>query len=292
MYARLVLPSVILAVAFGCSKKKDPAADLPGPAYTLTLRHERQGDKTFVTQESNENNSEWARSKIGKSHGGRQEYKRFEFTEHVVAMPEGADMPTEYTRAYSTAVYGQSKEYNQKYSISGKTVTVKKTPTGLSITADGQPLTPMEDGAYRPMLERKKEAIRDEDILPKKAVKVNEMWEIDADTVAAVGEALKLPSKKEQSRGTCKLVSVTEKGGKQWSVIEATIELAVSRKYFDARMVGTVTVAITLDAVTDGSANEGTMKTSITGELKNDGGRFEGGYNLNTQYTETRAPAK
>jgi hypothetical protein len=291
MYSRLVLPFVVFAVALGCSKK-DPAADLPGPAYTLTLRHERQGDKTFVTQESNEHDSMWVRDVRGKSNNGRQEYKRFEFTEHVVAMPEGADMPTEYTRAYSTAVYGQSKEYNQKYNISGKTVTAKKTPTGLSITVDGQPLTPMEDGAYRPMFERKKERIRDEDILPKKAVKVNETWELDADTVAAVSDALKLPIRKDQSRGTCKLVSVTEKGGKQWSVIEATIELAVKRKFYDASMVGTVTVAITLDAVTDGSTNEGTMKTSITGQLKNEGGRIEGEYTLNTQYTETRAPAK
>lgn len=291
MYSRLLFPFVVFAVALGCSKK-DPGADLPGPAYTLTLRHERQGDKTFVTQESNEHDSMWVRDVRGKSNNGRQEYKRFEFTEHVVAMPEGTDMPTEYTRAYSTAVYGQSKEYNQKYNISGKTVTAKKTPTGLSITVDGQPLTPMEDGAYRPMFERKKERIRDEDILPKKAVKVNETWELDADTVAAVADALKLPIRKDQSRGTCKLVSVTEKGGKQWSVIEATIELAVKRKFYDASMVGTVTVAITLDAVTDGSTNEGTMKTSITGQLKKEGGRIEGELTLDTQYTETRAPAK
>jgi hypothetical protein len=291
MYARLVLAAVAFAAAIGCSKK-DPAADLPGPAYTLSLRHEQQGDKTLVTQEITRTPVVVVTGAAGKSTTGQHEYERFEFTEHVVAMPDGADVPTEFTRAYTTAVYGQSKQYNQKYSIAGKTIAVKKTPTGLSITADGEPLTPAEEGVYRPMLERKEGRIRDEAVLPRKAVKVNETWELDPDTVAAVGEALKLPLRKDQSRGTCKLAGVTEKAGRQWSVVEASIELAVRRPFYDAHLVGTVTVAITLDVVTDGSANEGTMKTTVRGKLKNEGGRNEAEFDLNTQHVETRAPAK
>jgi hypothetical protein len=87
-------------------------------------------------------------------------------------------------------------------------------------------------------------------------------------------------------------MKVYTKDGKQWSVIEVSIDLAVEGPHQGFELSGRLPITATLDVVTDGSANEGTMTTKADGKVTGRLAQREIELEIKAEGSETRTPVK
>lgn len=281
MFRKMIPLAVAIVLVLGCKKKEetgggggDGGTDSdPNATYTLKFRGEQQGDKVDVVESSSMTNEN---TKAGKSET-RTNKKRYEYTEHILEMPAGANKPTKLTRAYRVAEHTDFKTKDVKaLSFQGKTVTIEKdTKKGISpykFTVDGKPLDFMEaldlDGEFR----SDKKGNELDVFLPKNPVKVGDTWTVDPEKLKSFTGGLASAADKSKSTYTCKLTRAYTKDGKQWGVIafdfDMPVDVAQASKGREAG-TGSIKFTGTLDAVIDGSAPDHTLKGTMKASFSN-----------------------
>lgn len=284
---RRLAPSVLLVLSLiGCSKKPDapaggggdgatPAAERrgvdsdPNTTYTFKIRDVREGDKSQVVyhEASTENQHSASTSTIKRE-------KRFEYTEEILAMPEGSPIPSRLTRDYAVAQSLDDKSGQmQPYSFQGKTVLFEKGGAFYRYTVEGKPLSRSETMEFDDEF-KKAEKARIEALLPDGPVKVGGHWPISREIVPAFGAD---PSSVDFSKSMLsgKFNRAYTLDGKQWGQIAFDFDLVIKPDVFRGnirREDETVKVTGTCDVVIDGSARDSilkaTVKGSFTGRLK------------------------
>lgn len=287
MFTRCVCLAGFLALAIGCSKKSSESTEsgpAPGPtgdpaqAYAIKLRHEQKGDKFRVVKSRDGSTTVTAG---GKSQTQADKY-RYDYTETVIEMPEGAPKPTRSDRAYAVAEKSDETGELKALSYSGKTVEVQVSPfegIGYIFIVGGNAIQPPEvdefnvefQGGTKPGVTPLKPRI--DALMPKNAVKVGEEWAADFSSLNALMGQMPFALDKEKSTITGKLARAYRKDGKQWGVIELKVVMAVVPGGKGPPLTGTITADITLDRAIDGSTNAGTTKLTGGGTLSFSAGK-------------------
>lgn len=271
MFHRLLPLTVLAAILVGCSKKKDEPGggngtvgvdSDPNATYVLKLRAPRTGDRIEVVQIESNNTEVHEGQKTEK----QKMEKRFEYTEHILAMPEGQPSPTSVTRTYKEAKRTDFKTKELKsLPYEGKTITIEKTPTGVKCTIDGKAMAPYDSFELESeFLNASKDNIKT--LLPKQGVKIGETWNVDPAALQAMGGGGISGFDMTKSKLVCKLARAYSHEGKQWASIAFDFDLyldpaATAKKGQPGE--GSMKVEGTFDTVVDDSARDGTMKGSI-----------------------------
>lgn len=269
---------LLVLFAMSCSKKADTpgsngSASAPEPrgvesdpnaTYTFKIRGVQKDDKTEVTR--HEASTEIRR---GGSNETIKREKRLEYTEHILAMPDGAVVPTRLTRNYSIAQSMDVKSGQmQPFAFQGKTVTIEKRGAFYQYTVDGQPLPRTEtvelDGEFKIA-----DKVRIDALLPEGPVKVGQHWPISREILPAFG----IPSRDvdfTKSMLSGKFTRAYMLDGKQWGQIAFDLELVIDPDIVGGKIrreEGTLKFAGTFDAVIDGSARDSILKSTVKSAL-------------------------
>jgi hypothetical protein len=111
--------------------------------------------------------------------------------------------------------------------------------------------------------------------LPRKAVKVNDTWKLDVAQLAKdFSKDGKLETDDAKAKGSGKLLKVYQKNGKQFGVLELTIEVPVTGLINDGNKTptkeGKITIKVERDGCIDGTLEESTIKVHFDGDIKGD----------------------
>lgn len=288
MFRRMIPLAIALAVIVGCGKKKgdddtgggnDGKVDSdPSTAFTIKIRDPQEGDKVEVTDSETMNQESTSKGKTEKS----TSKKRLEYTEHITEMPAGSKQPNKVTRTYKVA---QRTDYKTKdvkaLGIEGKTVSAEKKQFNYEFVVDGKKLDFKSFDDYIDFDSdlRKSDKKEVEAMLPKNPVKVGESWTITPEAAKQIFGGMGGPGlDTAKSKFNCKLSRAYTKDGKQWGIIAFDFDVT-----FDAKAAGkasgdgggTVKADGTLETVIDGSARDGTMKTTVKGSFNVTDGKGE-----------------
>jgi hypothetical protein len=195
------------------------------------------------------------------------------YIDEVIEKPEGQRKPTKLKRTYESAelTVGDKK---QDLGLKGKTVLIEKKGDKYTFTTDGKLLTGKTAELLTKEFSSKKQT-GDEDFLPGKPVRVGETWKIDVAKVAGELAEGGMVIDEKKSAGSGKLVKVYEKGGKQFGVIEVTMDLLVSKLAAGPQEIplkegSKLSVGLSMDGCIDGSEATGGGKMTMKGKLNGD----------------------
>jgi hypothetical protein len=276
---RQLVPFVLLVlVTISCSKKTDtPGGNGGGPGpeprgvesdpnatYTFRIRGVQKDDRTEMARHE-------ASTEIRRGGGNEtiKREKRFEYTEHILALPDGAVLPTRLTRNYSIA---QSRDVKsgqmQPFAFQGKTVTIEKRGAFYQYTVDGKPLPRTEtvelDGEFKIA-----DKVGIDALLPDGPVKVGAHWPISREILVAFGGPFPdVDFSKSMLSG--KLTRAYSLDGKQWGQIAFDFDLVIDPDIVGGKVrreEGTLKIAGTFDVVIDGSARDSIMKATVKSVL-------------------------
>jgi len=271
MFRRLVSLAVLVLATLGCSKKNDSGGDsetASGPAYTIKLCDERQGEKVAVVEIKKKTFTSIASGPKGKKNESKTDIERYEYTETVADMPAGAGRATSVTRAYKVAEKSENGGPPKSLSYAGKTLVIEKKGGSYTFTANGKNLPADEARGFRDTYESRgrDEKVKNEDMLPKKAVQVHEKWTIEPDVMRKFATDFAFPIDLDKSKGTGRLTKAYTKDDHQWGVIEVKLDLAIVEKGTNG-LSGYLTATMTFDTAIDGSSADGVVKMKMTGRL-------------------------
>jgi hypothetical protein len=274
MPRRLSAFAILLLVVVGCSKKADtPGANgsVPAPeprgvesdpnaTYTFKIRGVQKDDKTEVVRHES--------STIIRRGGSNETIKReerFEYTEHILEIPEGATLPSRLTRNYSIAQSMDAKSGQmQPFSFQGKTVTIEKRGASFRYTVDKKPL-PQPETLELDREFKNADKVRIDALLPDGPVKVGGHWPISREILRAFGGASPdVDFSKSMLSG--KFTRAYTLGGKQWGQIAFDFDLVIDPDIVGGKIrreEGTIKYAGTFDVVIDGSARDSIMKATV-----------------------------
>src|SRR5262249_54017869 len=114
-----------------------------------------------------------------------------------------------------------------------------------------------------------------EHFLPRKAVKLNEVWKYD---VAALAKAFsgdgKIDIDEAKSTGMGRLTKAYMKNGRQFGIIELTIEFPVTHLDIEgnkaATKEGKLKIELQADTCIDGTLDDSRLKGTVTGNIRAD----------------------
>lgn len=193
------------------------------------------------------------------------------YTEEVMEKGEKDKKATKLKRTYETFELTKAgKKLDLK--MEGKTVLIEKGKEKYTFTEDGQAVT----GEVADMLDKefnkKNEEEMEDLMLPKKAVKVGDTWEVDAKALSKMfGEEMSVDPDKAKVTG--KLVKVYDKDKAKFGVIEFAILLPVTAvavdkdNKVDATAGSKLKMTLTMDACVDGTVYGGTSSAKMEGEV-------------------------
>jgi hypothetical protein len=252
-----------------------PVAVQAQDAVTIKLRKAAKGETSLVEK----NSTDVSKNKIvddqGKALQDKEEKKgeTYVFRETVLER-DGDKPPTKLRRQYEkaqVAVDGKTTEL----AYQGKTVLIEKKDGKFHFQIDGgKELTGDEAKHLNDEFNKKEgdELDFEKAILPKKAVKVGETWKIDMEPLVKDFEkSTSLPMDIGKSAGTGKLLKVYQKDGKQFGVMELSLDMPLKAGKADKIVIDAgskISVAATLDICIDGSAESGTITGKLGVELK------------------------
>lgn len=246
-----------------------PAAD---EAVTLKMKKATKGD---VLKESK---TEDVDTTIQVSANGMKQTvdqggtSKSVYTEEVLEKGEKDKKATKLKRTYETLDVTRAGK-KQDLKMEGKAVIIEKGKEKYTFTMDGggdpsKDVTDMLDKEFN----KKGEDEMEDLMMPKKAVKVGETWEVDAKSLTKVF-AEEMSVDEEKAKVTGKLVKLYDKDKAQWGVIEFTIELPVTAVTIekdvkaDATEGSKLKMTVTLDACVDGTVYGGTSTAKINGDV-------------------------
>jgi hypothetical protein len=276
----------ILAIAYGCSKKKptEPessppppgvtprgATSTPSPAIpstvTIKIREDKVGDKTHVNEESTSTSTFSISYMQNKKSDVKSSSEKSDYIQAIYALKTGEQYPTKFTRDYKAAEFKEGDGPSKPASYVGKLVSFEKSFGHYSVTVNKNSIPSDEDEQFRTTLE-KVDRTRRADLMPKGPVQVNVPWPINVVYAEDLGKLQDIDLNKAVSKGTGVLTSVYNKGGKQWGVLEFKLELCFEGGDFINKISGSFTQTISMELVVDGSANEGVEKKKQTGKYE------------------------
>jgi hypothetical protein len=112
-------------------------------------------------------------------------------------------------------------------------------------------------------------------MLPRKSVKLNETWKLDAAPMARdLMKDGKIEVDEGKSKGSGKLVKTYQKNGKQFGVIELVLEFPVSHVINDGNKSptkeGKITIKLQRDGCIDGGLDESHLKVTFHADVRAD----------------------
>lgn len=259
------LCAAILAV--GLAAGAGAAAD---EAVTIKLKKPGKGDVLKETK------GEEVDSVINATVGGmasKEEEKsgsKLVYTDEVLERGEKDPKPTKLKRTYESAeqtVRGEKVDVGLK----GKTVLIEKGKDEYTFTVEGGKLSKEAAELLGKEFNKKEEPDLEELLVPKKAVKVGDTWEVDVKAVEGMfGDQMSVD--REKAKATGKLVKVYDKGKAKYGVIEFTSELPIQsvtlmKQPVKATDGSKIKVVITVDTCIDGSVYGGTSSGTMEGEI-------------------------
>jgi hypothetical protein len=174
--------------------------------------------------------------------------------------------PSKLEREYTKAEKSMGDKA-EKLPYDGKTVVIEKKGDKFTFSIKGgKELTPMEAGTLNAEFNKASNEEMSKLLLPKKAVKEKDEWELDIKEIAkSFGSGDEMELDGEKGKGTGKLVKVYKKDGKQFGEIQIKMEIPVKAVGKAPASIKTaegskLVLTGTMDACIDGTSHAGTMK--------------------------------
>jgi hypothetical protein len=266
---RALILFLALATWTGCSEKTPPGGDKGGDgsaAYVIKLRPPQEGDEAAITRSRSGNVTVTAGGKAKTQH----QAERYQYTEKILEMPAGASKPIKANRTFKVAEKSDEKGKLQPLSYAGKTVEIMVSPikdVGYIFIVGGNALQPPERDSFLEEFQGPKKPDLDS-LLPKNAVRIGEEWAAPLSAVGAViGGEMKFNLDNDKSKITSKLLRVYTKDGQQWGEVEMKIHMVIAPAGKGLPLSGTISAAVTLDAVIDGSSSARSIRMRLDGAL-------------------------
>lgn len=195
---------------------------------------------------------------------------KFVYTEEVVEKGEKDVKPTKLKRTYETAEVLKMGE-KVDLGLKGKTVLIEKGKDKYTFTIDGENVKAAAAEVLDKEFNKKDDVDTEELMLPKKAVKVGDTWDIDVKAVEKLfGDELAVDKDKVKVSG--KLVKVYDKDKAKFGVVEYTMLLPIASLGIMGQSVpasdgSKLKVTVTLDGCIDGTVYGGTSTGKMEGEV-------------------------
>jgi hypothetical protein len=192
------------------------------------------------------------------------------YTDEVLEKGEKDSKPTKLVRTYETADVTKKGE-KVDVGLAGKAVVIEKGKDKYTFKMEGGKLTTEAAELLDKEFNKKDEPDMEEVMMPKKAVKVGDTWEVDAKAVEKMfGDELKVDADKVKVTG--KLVKVYDKDKAKFGVVDFAIELPIASVNVMGQPLQTtdgskLKVTITLDGCIDGSVYGGTSSGKMEGNV-------------------------
>lgn len=192
------------------------------------------------------------------------------YTDEIVEKGEKDNKPTKLVRTYETADVTKKGE-KVDVGLKGKTVVIEKGKDKYTFKMEGGQLKADAADMLDKEFNKKDEPDMEELMVPKKAVKVGDTWEVDSKAVEKMfGDELKVDADKVKVTG--KLVKVYDKDKAKFGVIDFAIELPIASVNVMGQPLQTtdgskLKVTITLDGCIDGTVYGGTSSGKMEGNV-------------------------
>jgi hypothetical protein len=240
-----------------------PAED----AVTIKLKKPAKGETVKDTKSEDLDVSQAVNGKVLVS----QEVKSSStYTDEVLEAGEKGK-PTKLKRTYESmtvSVGGKKPDLG----LDGKTVLIEKGKEKYTFSIDGKEVSAEAAKLLDKEFNKQDGEEPEELMLPKKAVKPGDTWDVDVKAVEKMfGEDMKVDTAKAKATG--KLVKVYDQDKAKFGVIEFTIELPIASievpgvGAVDATAGSKLTVNITLDACIDGTRYAASSTGTVGGEV-------------------------
>lgn len=250
-----------------------PAPAAPEPTtYSIKIRDTQQGDVDDVTQE------EKSKIELSINLGGEKDKapvanaSRYAYKEEVLEKAEEEQHPTKVKRTYSKArLTKDGKESTLPYE--GKEVLIEKKGDNYVFSLDGKDLEGEDAEELDNEWNKERSDLKNEDLLPKKPVKLNETWKIDAGLlIKDLEKTDQLEGDAKNSKASGKLVKVYKKGEQLFGVMEIEFVLAVKSfksegMEYTTKDESKIEIHMVIDTAIDGTDSEATVKRTSKGEL-------------------------
>ncbi|MBA4062844.1 MAG: hypothetical protein C0501_03895 [Isosphaera sp.] len=220
--------------------------------------------------------------------------KLFVYVDEVIEPAKEGKLPVKLKRTYEKARVDKGGNVTT-LPVEGKTVLIEKAGDKYAFTVDGKPVGGDAEKMLASEFDRAGRKDAEAAFLPPGPIKPGETWKIDG---AALQEAMgptapALDPAKVKAVG--KLVKAYQKGGRQFGVIEVTVDAPVvglGGKTPVEVKDGRLSVTMTADGVIDGSSPSGTSKTVTKMSIAGAGKGFELKVEAEAVETRTVEPLK
>lgn len=277
MFRQLVLLTFLVATIAGCNKKKDDGSGGvensgdPNAEYTIKLREPQVGEKYQILRTGNTVTTATRTVKGQPKSDETRTSSRFEYTDEIIESKDPKDRPTKAKHVYSAA----ERVINGKTvpaSFQGKTVLIDRSGTGYTFRIEkGGKLSP-EDVKYFARQYNTKPRKRPQDLIPNRAVRVGETWQVDKEAMAKQFKEDGLVLEDSKTTGVGKLTKVYQKDGKQFGVIELRFEVYPLESNDAGRKTtmkpgSKIVYELRADTCIDGTTSESAVTNRSLGEL-------------------------
>lgn len=257
--------AVLVAGLFGGAV---PAAD---EAVTIKIKKTAKGDVVKETKTEDVDTTILASANGMKQTIDQGGTSKVVYTEEVVEKGEKDKKATKLKRTYETFEMTRAgKKVDLK--MEGKTVLIEKGKEKYTFSVDGGEVSKEVSDLLDKEFNKKDEDEMEDLMLPKKAVKAGDTWEVDTKALSKMfGEEMAVDESKAKVTG--KLVKLYDKDKAKWGVLEFTIDLPVTAVTVekdvkvDATAGSKLKMTLTLDACVDGTVYGGTSSAKLEGEV-------------------------
>jgi hypothetical protein len=247
------------------------AAHAADEAVTIKIKKTAKGDVVTETKTEDVDTTIQASLNGMKQTIDQGGSSKMAYTEEVLEKGEKDKKATKLKRTYQTFdVTKAGKKLDLK--MEGKTVLIEKGKEKYTFSQDGGEVAKEVAELLDKEFNKKDEDEMEDLMLPKKAVKAGDTWEVDAKSLSKVFEdEMTVDAAKAKVSG--KLVKLYDKDKAKWGVIEFTLDLPVTAVTVgpdtkaDATAGSKLKVTLTLDACVDGTVYGGTSTAKIEGEV-------------------------
>jgi hypothetical protein len=257
-------------VLVGCFAISVAAQD---KTFEIKLKKETRGDRIQVTS-TETGDIDFKIELMGQEMGkGEKKTVKLDFIEEVVERDADAKKASKLKRTYTKAERTKDGEM-VKLPYHGQAVLIQKKKDKYLFTMGGEELSEDDAEELEGEFNESDIPLDDEDFLPGKPVRLNEVWTLDNAKIAKAFDAggpLGLDTK--TTRITGKLTKVYEKDGCQFGVIALDLKLGIQELRVDGQEIAmkpgsTIVATIILDVCIDGTVHTGTEKGTMKFDLK------------------------
>jgi hypothetical protein len=270
--------TAVLVVVFG------PWA-APAQEYAIKVKRPGLGDKSQVKTGGTFDVEFKLVDDVGNAVIDAKESKVTKFQFHDVGLERSAagDELVRVKRKYDHAER-RVKDVRQTLPYQGKVVLIEKKDGAFRFDIEGEERLEGKD-AEELNEEFNKGGLRklvSDPFLPRKAVKVNDKWTVDVEPLAkSFGGDGKIAIDAAKATGSGKLLKAYQKNGKQFGVIELTLEFPVMQFVGDdgtkyATKNSKITMQLEADCAIDGTLDDFALKGSLAGDVRAEGVNVNG----------------